>query len=221
MQTADNVEALLEQGTEIPYQRAAPSRATSVSFRKAALLFKVKPQITLDGNIIMTIGVNKVAIGQIFAGGVSVDSKHVKTEVLVENGGTVVIGGIYTQDTNNTETQVPFFDDRLNRGVHSFHEKATSWGGTSDQRPGSELPAFPVTCAADNRRWAGSVMYVTAPVRWTGPLSGDAHWRRSRRGLQLAAPVAGTGICARNHSMPAAQDLVFRSAAKTARSGAR
>jgi type IV pilus assembly protein PilQ len=109
--TANNVEALIEQGTELPYQQATSSGATSVSFRKANLALKVKPQITPDGNIIMTLDVNKDSVGQVTTAGLAIDTKHVKTEVLVENGGTVVIGGIYTQNTNNTITKVPFFGD--------------------------------------------------------------------------------------------------------------
>ncbi|MSQ73266.1 MAG: type IV pilus secretin PilQ [Betaproteobacteria bacterium] len=109
--TADNVEALIEQGTEIPYQQSTSSGATSVSFRKAVLAMKVKPQVTPDGNIIMTLDINKDAVGQVLAGGVTIDTKHVKTEVLVENGGTVVIGGIYTQDTSTTRTGVPVLSD--------------------------------------------------------------------------------------------------------------
>lgn len=109
--TADNVEALIEQGTELPYQQATSSGATSVSFRKANLALKVKPQITPDGNIIMVLDVNKDSVGQVTSAGLAIDTKHVKTEVLVENGGTVVIGGIYTQNTNGTITKVPFFGD--------------------------------------------------------------------------------------------------------------
>jgi type IV pilus assembly protein PilQ len=109
--TANNVEALIEQGTELPYQQATSSGATSVSFRKANLALKVKPQITPDGNIIMTLDVNKDSVGQVTAAGLAIDTKHVQTQVLVENGGTVVIGGIYTQTTNATVTKVPFFGD--------------------------------------------------------------------------------------------------------------
>ena len=109
--TADNVEATIEQGTEIPFQQASSSGATSVSFRKAVLALKVKPQITPDGNIVMELDVNKDSIGDILASGATINTKHVKTNVLVENGGTVVIGGIYTQDTANTVTKVPFFGD--------------------------------------------------------------------------------------------------------------
>src|SRR3954470_2936191 len=109
--TADQVEALIEQGTEIPYQQATSSGATSVSFRKANLSLKVKPQITPDGNIIMTLDVNNDAPGATTAAGVQINTKHVKTEVLVENGGTVVIGCIYSQNHRTDITKVPFFGD--------------------------------------------------------------------------------------------------------------
>ena len=109
--TADQVEAVIEQGTEIPYQQATSSGATSVSFRKANLALKVKPQITPDGNIIMTLDVNKDQPGALTPAGVQINTKHVKTEVLVENGGTVVIGGIYEQNERTDITKVPFFGD--------------------------------------------------------------------------------------------------------------
>jgi type IV pilus assembly protein PilQ len=111
--TADQVEALIEQGVEIPYQQATSSGATSISFRKANLALKVKPQITPDGRIMMQLDINKdtpnvrIATGA----GVAIDTKHVKTEVLVENGGTVVIGGIYQQDENILTSRVPFLGD--------------------------------------------------------------------------------------------------------------
>jgi type IV pilus assembly protein PilQ len=109
--TADQVEALIEQGTEIPYQQATSSGATSVSFRKANLALKVKPQITPDGNVIMTLDVNKDQPGATTAAGVQINTKHVKTEVLVENGGTVVIGGIYEQNDRTDITKVPLLGD--------------------------------------------------------------------------------------------------------------
>ncbi|MBI4291836.1 MAG: type IV pilus secretin PilQ family protein [Betaproteobacteria bacterium] len=109
--TADNVEAVIEQGTELPYQQATSSGATSIVFRKANLSLKVKPQITPDGNIVMALDINKDAVGQVTTQGFAIDTKHVKTEVLIENGGTVVIGGIYTQDTRTTNTKVPLFGD--------------------------------------------------------------------------------------------------------------
>ena len=107
--TADQVEAIIEQGVEIPYQQATSSGATSVSFRKANLALKVKPQITPDGKITMTLDVNKDTPNtRLTTGaGVAIDTKHVKTEVLVENGGTVVIGGIYQQETKETTNRIP------------------------------------------------------------------------------------------------------------------
>ncbi|MBL8491576.1 MAG: type IV pilus secretin PilQ [Rhodocyclaceae bacterium] len=111
--TADQVEALIEQGTEIPYQQATSSGATSVAFRKASLALKVKPQITPDGRIMMSLDINKDSPNTTLStgSGVAIDTKHVKTDVLVENGGTVVIGGIYTQEERNTTTRIPLFGD--------------------------------------------------------------------------------------------------------------
>ncbi|WP_417069067.1 type IV pilus secretin PilQ [Niveibacterium terrae] len=111
--TADQVEALIEQGVEIPYNSATSSGATSVSFKKANLSLKVKPQITPDGKIMMSLDVNKDTPNTSLSTttGVAIDTKHVKTEVLVENGGTVVIGGIYTQQITNVTNKIPFLGD--------------------------------------------------------------------------------------------------------------
>lgn len=111
--TADQIEALIEQGVEIPYQQATSSGATSISFRKANLSLKVKPQITPDGRVNLTVDVNKDSPNTTLStgAGVAIDTKHVKTEVLVENGGTVVIGGIYIQDERTTTTRVPVLGD--------------------------------------------------------------------------------------------------------------
>ncbi len=109
--TADQIEATIEQGTELPYQSATSSGATSVTFRKANLSLKVKPQITPEGNVIMDVQVNKDSVGQVTTAGFAIDTKNVKTQVLVDNGGTVVIGGIYTQNERDTLTKVPFFGD--------------------------------------------------------------------------------------------------------------
>jgi type IV pilus assembly protein PilQ len=109
--TADNAEAVIEQGTEIPYQQATSSGATSVSFRKATLSLKVKPQITPDDNIIMKLNVNKDSVGANTSAGPAIDTKQVSTEVLVENGGTVGLGGIYTQSESSTITKVPLLGD--------------------------------------------------------------------------------------------------------------
>jgi type IV pilus assembly protein PilQ len=124
--TADQVEAVIEQGTEIPYQQATSSGATSVSFRKANLALKVKPQITPDGNIIMTLDVNKDQPGATTPAGVQINTKHVKTEVLVENGGTVVIGGIYEQNDRTDITKVPFFGDLPGLGFFFRNNTTTS-----------------------------------------------------------------------------------------------
>jgi type IV pilus assembly protein PilQ len=106
--TADKTEAIIEQGTEIPYQQATSSGATSVAFKNANLSLKVKPQITPDGNVIMDLDINNDAVGATTTAGPAIDTKHVKTSVLVENGGTVVIGGIYVQNISTTVTQIPF-----------------------------------------------------------------------------------------------------------------
>ncbi len=106
---ADQTEALIEQGVEIPYQQATSSGATSISFRKANLSLKVRPQITPDGRVSMALDINKDSPNTRLStgAGVAIDTKHVKTDVLVENGGTVVIGGIYLQDESNIQTRVP------------------------------------------------------------------------------------------------------------------
>jgi type IV pilus assembly protein PilQ len=109
--TSDGVEAIIEQGTEIPYQQASSSGATSVSFRKANLALKVKPQITPEGNVIMDLDVNKDEPGATTTAGVQISTKHVKTSALVENGGTVVIGGIYEETERQDITRVPFFGE--------------------------------------------------------------------------------------------------------------
>ena len=109
--TADNVEASIEQGTEIPYQQATSSGATSVSFRKATLSLKVKPQITPDDNIVMKLNVTKDSVGANTSAGPAIDTKQVTTEVLVENGGTVGLGGIFTQEESSTVTKVPLLGD--------------------------------------------------------------------------------------------------------------
>jgi type IV pilus assembly protein PilQ len=111
--TANQVKAKIEQGVEIPYQQATSSGATSVSFRKANLALEVTPQITPDGKVHMKLKVNKDTPNTRLStgAGVAIDTKQVETEVLVENGGTVVIGGIYTQEVRNNTTRIPFFGD--------------------------------------------------------------------------------------------------------------
>jgi len=109
--TADKVKALIEQGTEIPYQQATSSGATAVAFRKATLKLEVTPQITPTGYIILDLDVNKDSPGVTTSSGVQIDTKHIKTKVAVENGGTVVIGGIFLETVRDDVTKVPFFGD--------------------------------------------------------------------------------------------------------------
>ena len=109
--TANQKEAVIESGQEIPYQEATSSGATSVSFKKAVLSLKVTPQITPDDRIIMDLAVNRDAVGQVFAGVPSIDTNEVNTQVLVENGETVVLGGIYESTNRDDTTSVPFFGE--------------------------------------------------------------------------------------------------------------
>ena len=109
--TADQTKAVIEQGEEIPYQQATSSGATSISFKKAVLKLEVTPQITPEGNVIMSVDVNKDSRGTLTPQGYAINNKHVQTQVLVENGGTVVIGGIYTQDQEESVDKVPLLGD--------------------------------------------------------------------------------------------------------------
>lgn len=105
--TADLAKALIEQGTELPYQVATSSGATSIAFRKASLSLAVTPHITPEGNVILDLDINKDTVGRETTNGFAIDTKHIQTQVLVENGGTVVIGGIFTLDEVDNETRVP------------------------------------------------------------------------------------------------------------------
>ena len=109
--TADQTKALIEQGTEFPYQQATSSGATSVAFRRATLKLEVTPQITPEGNIILDLDISKDSRGETTAAGIAINTKHIKTQVLVENGGTVVIGGIFELTETENEARVPFLGD--------------------------------------------------------------------------------------------------------------
>jgi type IV pilus assembly protein PilQ len=109
--TADQVKAFISQGQKVPFQRSTSSGATAIEFVEAALKLEVTPQITPEGNIIMDVKINKDSLGALTALGREINIKEVKTQVLVENGGTVVIGGIYEQQTNESVTKVPFLGD--------------------------------------------------------------------------------------------------------------
>ena len=110
--TADQQKALIEQGEEIPYQVATSSGATSVQFRKANLKLEVTPQITPEGSVILDVDVTKDSRGtSAGSAGFAINTKHVQTKVLVENGGTVVIGGIFEQNEREDVSKVPFLGD--------------------------------------------------------------------------------------------------------------
>ncbi len=115
--TSNQQTAIIEQGTEIPYQEASSSGATSVSFKEAVLKLEVTPQITPDDRVVMDLKVNKDSVGQIFNGVPSIDTRSVETQVLVDNGETVVLGGVYEQTNLDSVTKVPFFGDLPYLGV--------------------------------------------------------------------------------------------------------
>ncbi len=107
--TSNQKQATIEQGTEIPYQEASSSGATSTSFKKAVLSLQVTPQITPDDRVIMDLNVNQDQVGQEFSGIPSVNTRSVNTQVLVNNGETVVLGGIFEQTRRDDLEKVPFF----------------------------------------------------------------------------------------------------------------
>ncbi|MDP9123879.1 MAG: type IV pilus secretin PilQ [Pseudomonadota bacterium] len=109
--TADQVQAVVEAGEELPYQQATSSGATSVTFQKAQIRLQVTPQITPEGNVILDVDVNKDSVGRSTSAGFAIDTKHVKTTALVENGGTVVLGGLFQQNEQNVTDKIPFLGD--------------------------------------------------------------------------------------------------------------
>ncbi|WP_143512589.1 type IV pilus secretin PilQ family protein [Vreelandella utahensis] len=109
--TADRQEASIKSGEEIPYQEATSSGATNVSFKEAALSLNVTPQITPDDNIIMDLEVNQDSRGQVTAGVPSIDTNSVQTQVLVGDGETVVLGGIFQSEVATNILKTPFLGD--------------------------------------------------------------------------------------------------------------
>jgi len=114
--TANQKEATIKQGVEIPFQEAASSGATATQFKEAVLALTVTPQITPDNNIIMDLMVSKDSVGELVAsatGGFvpSIDTREVQTQVLVSDGQTVVLGGIYETERRETVTKVPWLGD--------------------------------------------------------------------------------------------------------------
>lgn len=111
--TSNQQQATIESGQEIPYQEASSSGATSVSFKKAVLSLTVTPQITPDDRIIMDLEVasDNPDFGNLVLGVPPINTQSVTTQVLVNNGETVVLGGVYEQTKSNTINRVPFFGD--------------------------------------------------------------------------------------------------------------
>ena len=112
--TADQTKALIEQGTELPYQTMSATGAstlTSISFRKANLKLEVTPQITPDGSVVLEVDVNRDSVGQLTSAGYAINTKHVKTQVRVQDGGTVVLGGIFEDSDKTDQARVPTLGD--------------------------------------------------------------------------------------------------------------
>jgi type IV pilus assembly protein PilQ len=109
--TANQHKAKIAAGTEIPYLEASSSGAATVSFKSAVLSLEVTPQITPDDKIIMELDVKKDKVGSVFNGVPSIDTQNINTQVLVGNGETAVLGGIFEQTVRNDVEKVPFFGD--------------------------------------------------------------------------------------------------------------
>ena len=109
--TADQTKAIIEQGVNLPYLVASSSGATAVQFQKASLKLEVTPQITPEGSVIMDVDITNDQVDRPTVAGYAISTKHIQTNVLVENGGTVVIGGIYTVNETNNIAKVPLLGD--------------------------------------------------------------------------------------------------------------
>ena len=110
--TADQMKALIEQGTELPYVTpGSNSGPPTISFKKVNLRLEVTPQITPEGSIILVLDVTKDTKGELTTSGYAIDTKHIQTQALIENGGTIVIGGIFTEEQQDQIDKVPFFGD--------------------------------------------------------------------------------------------------------------
>lgn len=109
--TADKQPATIQSGVEIPYQEASSSGATSTAFKEAVLSLEVTPRITPDERIIMDLRVNQDSVGQVFNGVPSIDTTAISTRVLVENGQTLVLGGMFRTDRNFSVTRTPLLGD--------------------------------------------------------------------------------------------------------------
>jgi type IV pilus assembly protein PilQ len=128
--TANQREAVIEQGTEIPYQEASSSGATTIQFKKAVLSLRVTPQITPDNRIIMDLTITKDSVGQVIVTSLgvnvpSIDTREIVTQVLVNDGQTVVLGGIMETEQREDETKVPWLGDIPGLGL-LFKNKSTT-----------------------------------------------------------------------------------------------
>jgi len=110
--TSNQKAAYIETGTEIPYQESTSSGATNIAFKKAVLRLEATPQITPDDRIIMDLLINKDAVGEITSTNVpTIDTNEISTQILVDNGETLVLGGIYQETNTHTITRTPFFGE--------------------------------------------------------------------------------------------------------------
>lgn len=109
--TANDTQAMIQQGVQIPYQQASSSGATNVSFKTAALKLQVTPHITPNNRVLMELDVSNDSVGGLYSGVPSINTQEIKTQVMVDNGQTVVLGGVYQHDTSKTTNKVPFFGD--------------------------------------------------------------------------------------------------------------
>ncbi len=114
--TANAKQASIEQGVEIPFQQSSSSGATNIQFKKAVLSLTVTPQITPDNRVIMDLAVTQDSIGEIVPTGdggtaPAINTREVNTQALVDNGATVVLGGIFVQENRNDVSKVPFLGD--------------------------------------------------------------------------------------------------------------
>ena len=123
--TADQTKAVIEQGTELPYQTAAGTGMTTIAFRKANLRLEVVPQITPEGSIVLDLDIHKDSVGQSTPAGFAIDNRHVNTQVRVDDGGTVMIGGIYETAEQEDIYKVPLLGDLPGMGVLFRNTKQT------------------------------------------------------------------------------------------------
>ncbi|MCA8067239.1 MULTISPECIES: type IV pilus secretin PilQ [unclassified Burkholderia] len=162
--TADRVKAIVEQGSELPYQAKVGNGVSGVQFRRATLKLEVEPQITPDGRVVLDLDVTKDSIGEPTAAGPAIHTKHVQTRVEVENGGTVAIGGIYEQLNRNDVTRVPLLGKIPFLGALFRHR------AQRDQR--NELVVFITPTVVDARCNARGA--VSTDAEKTGPEAAGA-----------------------------------------------